>query len=175
VKKGAVFGAAGTRSVIVSVIVRPLASAAPVFAAVIVYAIACPDATGSGLDVTAVVMGLVALAASPVALAGIMGAATRPPATTVRASSQAARLLRGVTCRPDDRRRLPPEMNDRMRLPPGMAVTRSRPLGPSRGPSRALSKGHKLLPARHPWLRERQLLAARRFSAGEGLHEFITK
>ena len=148
VKKGAVCGAAGTRSVIVSVIVRPLAAAAPVFAAVIVYAIACPDATGSGLDVTAVVMGLVALAASPVALAGIMGAATRPPATTVRASSQAARLLRGVTCRPDDRRRLPPEMNDRMRLPPGMAVTDSAPLVLA-----SLSKGHKLLPARHPWLR----------------------
>lgn len=115
-KKGAVCGAAGTRSVIVSVIVRPLASAAPVFAAMIVYAIACTDATGSGFDVTATVMALVALAGAGVALAGMAGAA-RPAARTVRASSQAACLMREVTKRPSDWRR----------LPPGVAVTDSAP------------------------------------------------
>jgi hypothetical protein len=102
------------RDLNVSVIVRFDAPDLPVFAAVMVYAVACPFATGWGFDVTVTVM----TRAARVALAGIAGPNEKPVSMAGRVNSRASLPIREAA-----RRR-----GDRWRLGTGIVITDFAPL-----------------------------------------------
>ena len=108
-----------------SVMVRPLASAPPVFVAVIEYAIACPDATGAGFAVTATVITPAAPAGTVAALAESAGVAARPVTSAGVAARPVIRAARAGSGPNRPLRKAASRAGDRGRLALGMVITGS--------------------------------------------------